>query len=199
MLIRKALQKDIDAIVSIHRDAFDGFFLTSLGPSFLKLYYSCFECCGDSLLLVAEDNNEVVGFAATAMTSRHFNSRLIKSNLIKFGLLSIKLLFSSPKSLVRLVRNMSKRSRNVEDDGDYAELYSIGVSGSSQGKGIGKQLLLATEAALRDSSVAKVSLTTDYDENEKAISFYHSLGYSTLYEFVTYPERKMYRLIKVLR
>ena len=35
--------------------------------------------------------------------------------------------------------------------------------------------------------------------NGKAIGFYHSMGYETMYEFVTFPNRKMYRLIKTLK
>ena len=51
---------------------------------------------------------------------------------------------------------------------------------------------------MKKEGVDRVSLTTDYYNNESAVGFYHSMGYETLYEFVTYPNRKMYRLIKTL-
>ena len=44
----------------------------------------------------------------------------------------------------------------------------------------------------------EISLTTDYYNNEKTIAFYKKMGYAVLYEFVTYPNRKMYRMIKNL-
>ena len=86
----------------------------------------------------------------------------------------------------------------VEDDEDYAELYSIGVSKAAQGKGVGKLLLAESERVMKDEGVQRVSLTTDYYNNDQAVGFYHSMGYETLYEFVTYPDRRMYRLIKTL-
>jgi len=198
MEIRRATIEDINAIVAIHLDAFKGFFLTSLGSTFLKFYYTCFLKSRETVIVVAVENGKIYGFSASTKNSKGFNSRLIKRNLFKFGLLSLKILFVSPTSLVRLVKNLAKKANEVVDDEDYAELFSIGVSRSSQGMGVGKKLLIASEQLMRDEGVRRVSLTTDYDNNDYAVNFYHSMGYETLYEFVTYPNRKMYRLIKTL-
>lgn len=198
MNIRKATINDVDTIVEIHLDAFKGFFLTSLGSAFLKFYYTCFVKSSETVTMVAEEEGIVYGFSASTKVCKGFNSRLIKSNLFAFGMLSLKMLFSSPKSLIRLAKNLTKKGEGVEDNEDYAELYSIGVSKSAQGKGVGKKLLAASEEILKKEGVDRVSLTTDYYNNESAVGFYHSMGYETLYEFVTYPNRKMYRLIKTL-
>lgn len=198
MNIRKATINDVDTIVEIHLDAFKGFFLTSLGSAFLKFYYTCFVKSSETVIMVAEEEGIVYGFSASTKVCKGFNSRLIKSNLFAFGMLSLKMLFSSPKSLIRLAKNLTKKGEGVEDNEDYAELYSIGVSKSAQGKGVGKKLLAASEEILKKEGVRRVSLTTDFDHNEQAVGFYHSMGYETLYEFVTYPNRKMYRLIKTL-
>lgn len=198
MNIRKATINDVDTIVEIHLDAFKGFFLTSLGFDFLKFYYTCFVKSSETVTMVAEEEGIVYGFSASTKVCKGFNSRLIKSNLFAFGMLSLKMLFSSPKSLIRLAKNLTKKGEGVEDNEDYAELYSIGVSKSAQGKGVGKKLLTASEEILKKEGVDRVSLTTDYYNNESAVEFYHSMGYEPLYEFVTYPNRKMYRLIKTL-
>lgn len=198
MNIRKATLNDVNVIVEIHLDAFKGFFLTSLGKSFLKFYYSCFIKNKETVTMVAEENNIIYGFSAATKKCKGFNSRLIKSNLFSFGILSLKMLFCTPKSLLRLVKNLSKKRDDVIDEEDYAELYSIGVSKHAQGKGVGKKILMETEAILKKEGVERVSLTTDFFNNEQAIGFYSSMGYKLLYEFVTYPNRKMYRLIKHL-
>lgn len=199
MVIVNAKRKDIDAIVNIHLDAFKGFFLTSLGKDFLQFYYSVFLLNKETVFLCAEDENgNVIGFSAATKVSKGFNSRLIKENLLSFIALSLKLIFNNPKALLRLIKNLTKKSVTIEDDEDYAELYSIGIDSSQQGKGVGKLLLAKTEEALKSGGVGKVSLTTDYDNNEAAVGFYHSMGYDTLYVFTTYPDRKMYRLIKNL-
>lgn len=198
MNIRKATLNDVNSIVEIHCDAFKGFFLTSLGPQFLKFYYECFIRSHETVTLVAEEDGSIYGFSASTKKCKGFNSRLIKSNFVSFGLLSIRLLFTSPGSLLRLLKNLSKKGENVEDNEDYAELYSIGVSKRAQGKGVGKKLLSSSETVLKQDGVNKVSLTTDFENNESAVGFYRSLGYQTLYVFSTYPNRKMYRLIKTL-
>ena len=198
MNIRKATLYDVNAIVEIHINAFKGFFLTSLGRDFLKFYYTCFVKNGETVTMVAEENNIIYGFSAATKKCKGFNGRLIKGNLFLFGLLTFKMLFRSPNSLLRLIRNLSKKGDGVIDKEDYAELYSIGVSRNVQGKGIGKKILIETEKELKTMGVERVSLTTDYFNNEQAVGFYHSVGYKLLYEFVTYPNRKMYRLIKNL-
>lgn len=198
MIIRKATINDVDTIVEIHLNTFEGFFLTSLGAEFLRFYYSCFVRSNETVTMIAEENGVIYGFSASSKFCKGFNSRLIKSNLIAFGLLSFKLLLIKPISLLRLVKNLSKKGENVIDNEDYAELYSIGVCKSAQGKGVGKMLLLKSEQVMKEEGVTRVSLTTDFDNNEQAVGFYHSMGYETLYEFVTYPNRKMYRLIKIL-
>ena len=196
--IRTASNLDVMSIVSIHQDAFDGFFLTSLGTDFLKFYYSRFLACADATILCALDGERVVGFAALAENCNGFNGRLVKNNLFPFALLSIKMLFTSPKSLLRLVKNLTKKSSDIRDVADYAELFSIGVLGTEQGKGIGKLLLATSEEYVRTNHIAKISLTTDYYNNDQTIGFYKTMGYQELYEFIAYPDRKMYRFIKEL-
>lgn len=198
MEIRKAEVGDVPQIVRIHENAFKGFFLTTLGSRFLQFYYKAFVNSKDGIVFCAVENGHVLGFSAATKLCRGFNTRLIKNNLFSFFVLSVKLLFTQPRALVRLAKNLTKKSEEVIDNEDYAELYSIGVLLETQGKGVGKKLLYATEAALKNEGVEKVSLTTDYYNNESAVAFYHAMGYSTLYEFIAYPDRKMYRLIKQL-
>lgn len=197
--IRKAEVNDVDAIVAIHQQAFPDFFLTTLGTRFLQLYYKCMCCCNDAVTLCAEEDGVVKGFATSSYYSQGFNTSLIKKNLFKFGIMGVELLFTKPKAILRLAKNLDKKADGnaVEDKGEYAELYSIAVKPGNQGSGIGKKLLIATEEDVAKHN-SRLSLTTDYYNNEKTIGFYHSLGYQDYYEFTTYPDRKMWRMIKDL-
>ena len=194
--IRQATIDDIDAIVKIHDGAFPNFFLTSLGDGFLKLYYKSVMNSSDGILLVSQCDNDIIGFCAGTLLSAGFNTGLIKKNLLSYMGQGIKLLFTHPVSIWHLYKNLSKENPDVGDKGDYAELLSIGVNPNRQGGGAGKKMLLALEEEVKNKGGIKLSLTTDYEENEKAIGFYHSLGYYEWYDFVTFPNRKMYRMIK---
>ena len=199
MIIRVATPMDVPQIVNIHMNTFDGFFLTSLGASFLSFYYNAFLNSKDSIVLCSVVDDKVCGFAAATKQCKGYNKNMIKGNLIKFIWISIRLLFIKPSALIRLVKNLSKTSDVIEDDEDYAELYSIGIAGNVQGQGIGKKLLTAIEDYMRCEGVGKISLTTDFYNNDSTVAFYRTMGYQTLYEFTSYPNRRMYRFIKFLK
>jgi ribosomal protein S18 acetylase RimI-like enzyme len=198
--IRKATLQDIEGIVKIHQEAFKDFFLTSLGESFLKLYYGTFVNSNDGVVYCAVKDKTIVGFSATSYVSHGFNSKLIKHNLFKYGCVALKLLLSQPKAVLRLMRNLEKENKDttIKDDGLYAELYSIAVGPNCQGEGIGRFLLTVTEADVKEHN-SEISLTTDYYDNDKTVAFYRALGYKELYDFITYPDRRMWRLIKELK
>lgn len=197
--IKKASIDYLHGIVAIHQQAFPDFFLTTLGESFLRLYYSCMCRCEGAVTLCALENGEVVGFSTTALKSARFNVKLMKDNFCGFAWEAIKLLFTNPMSLVHLTRNMSKTNSNVADKGEYAELFSIGVSPTCQGKGVGSMLLKETECLVFKNGGAVISLTTDKNDNASTISFYKRNGYEVKYEFVAFPNRPMYRFVKVVK
>lgn len=194
--IKKATFFDVDGIVAIHNQAFPDFFLTKLGNSFLRLYYKSMCRCEGAITLCAYDEEKVIGFSTTAVKSAGFNSRLIKGSVAGFIWEALKLLFTKPMSLIHLAKNMSKTNSEVDDNGDYAELFSIGVSPDCQGNGVGSKLLAETELILTSKGVSKNSLTTDKYDNDSTISFYQRNGYEVFYEFTAYPNREMIRFIK---
>lgn len=198
IIIRKATKEDGNVVVNIHEKAFPDFFLTSLGTEFLKLFYTTVMNHKDGVLLVCENEERVIGFCAGTMMSSGFNKNLIKANLLVYMMASLKLVFTRPMSLIHLLKNMSKEESSQGDDGRYAELLSIGVDPSVQRSGGGTAMLKALEEEVKARGGKKLSLTTDFNDNEKAIGFYKSLGYEPWYDFVTYPNRRMYRLIKEL-
>ena len=195
--INKASPNDVSSIVAIHQQAFRNFFLTSLGKDFLELYYSSFIVSDASAVICARRGEELIGFAACSYRSLGFNKTLIKKHLFRFGIEALKLLFKNPKALIRLAKNLNKEGKNntIKDLGQYAELYSIAVSPNFQGGGVGRKLLTAIEADVKSHN-SQISLTTDYYHNDKTIAFYHSMGYNEYYDFVTYPNRRMWRMIK---
>ena len=195
--IRKANINDVDSIVSIHKQAFNNFFLTSLGDRFLRLYYTSFISSRDGVVYCAVKDANLVGYSACCYVSKGFNLSLIRKNLLKYGAEFLRLLYRNPKAILRLTKNLRKESNDltIEDNGLYAELFSIAVDPGFQGGGVGKLLLTVTEGDVKNHN-SFVSLTTDYYNNDKPLAFYRSLGYKEYYDFIAYPDRRMLRLIK---
>ncbi len=141
--IREIQSRDVDTIMVLHLETFPGFFLSFLGSTFLKCYYACFVKSSETVSVCAEEDGKMLGFDVSTKIPNGFNGRLIKQNMVQFGGLAMKLLLTSPKALLKLVKNFSKTSDVVENNEDYAELFSIGVSPFAQDKGVGRTLLVA--------------------------------------------------------
>lgn len=197
---RKSIVSDSAQIARIHLESFPDFFLTSLGYTFLNNYYqSCVESNeAISISAIDADDNILLGYAVGCFNSKGFNNRLILSNSLKYLYLALRLLFTRPIALIRLYKNIEKLE-SKEDSGSYAELLSIAVSPVHNGLGIGQELLLEFERQVLEKGINKIALTTDANSNDYALRFYKKSGYSLYYEFVTYPNRKMYKLIKELQ
>ncbi len=169
-----------------------------MGERFLYIYYkSCIES-NESISICAIDENEnLVGFSVGCIQSKGFHKRLIKENLLDFIFQGIIILFSNPKAIIRLFNNLGKKI-NKEDNGDYVELLSIGVLPGITGQGIGKELMKNFEEEAKMRNAKEIALTTDLINNNKVLEFYFKNGYSIYYDFIAYPNRKMYKLIKKL-
>lgn len=200
MIIRSATQIDAATLANAHIKVFPNFFLSTLGLDFLKVYYRALINYPETLCYVAEEKNVIVGYVVGRMRTKGYLKRVVKSNMFTFMLQGIKLLFTKPGALLRLVMNLEKKSdeKIVVDNQDYAEIGLIGVNPEMKGKGIGRALLNTLEECLRSKSVEKLSLTTDFYNNDTTLMAYKAWGFNVLYEFTAYPNRKMYRLIKTI-
>jgi ribosomal protein S18 acetylase RimI-like enzyme len=196
--IKIASIEEIAQIVEIHKQAFPNFFLTSLGSDFLSFYYSTVLKSKDVIILCAMDSDCVLGICEATRLSHGFYKKLIMSNIFSFFAVTVKLMFSNPSALLHLIKNLSKTDNSQKDDGSYAELHSLAISPNCQGKGIGKSLLASLEKQYKQEGIKKLSLTTDVYNNDVSIAFYYACGYTKYYDFIAFPNRKMYRLIKEL-
>jgi len=196
---RKSKVSDSNQIAKIHLKTFPNFFLTTLGYSFLKTYYRSCAKSKDAISICAinQDDKKLLGFAVGCFNSAGFNKKLIFSNSLEYSYRAILLLFTKPIALIRLFKNLEKNN-DKDDTGNYAELLSIGVSPDQNGFGIGQNLLVKFENQVKGKGVNRITLTTDADSNDSVLRFYEKSGYSVYYDFVTFPNRKMLKLIKEL-
>lgn len=191
MIIRRANKRDISKIVDIHLNRFANFFLTSLGAFFLKSFYKAF-LKSPGILLVLEDDSRIQGFAAGSYINQGFFKKILFNNLFEFFISGIYIFFTNPIALKRIASNVNKSQKN---NLIFAELLSIATLKNN--KGYGKFLLLEFEKyiGLNDDKLS-ISLTTDLEDNEKAIRFYKESGYEIYEIYDSYEKRKMIRFIK---
>lgn len=190
---------NVDGIVYIHNVAFKGFFLTSLGSDFLKTYYSsCLKSKSTIALGITDDHENILGFAMGTIKSSGYHKDILLRNFFPLFFSLFKLFIPNPRMLLRLFLNLSK-SPSKKDRGDYAELLSIAVLPQSEGSGIGKLMLNHFEESVKNRGVFRVTLTTDYYKNDSVVKFYQKNNYSVLYDFIAYPNRRMYKMIKNIK
>lgn len=191
-------QDENQNLANIHLNAFHGFFLSSLGKSFLNAYYKAALKNKETIAVCATDDNEqILGFGIGCVKSKGYHKKLIMQNPFTFLQQGLILIFKDPKALIRLTLNLDKVHKDI-DDGNYAELISIGVIPACQGMGVGKGLIRIFEEEAKKKGCTIITLTTDFYNNEEAVSFYMHSGYKVFYEFTAYPKRRMYKLIKNL-
>lgn len=199
MKIRALSLNDVESVVQIHLNTFEGFFLTNLGKRFLNLYYR--SCIKNENLTIGVgfylENNELIGFAIGSRQSKGYYKMIIKTNILAFFMEAILILVTNPIALIRLLKNLEK-VKNEEDNGNYCELLSIGVQKQFEGNGYGKSLLERFEQVAYYKGVQKITLTTDLINNDRALQFYKKMGYEIFYKFKTYPRREMIKLQKKL-
>jgi GNAT superfamily N-acetyltransferase len=162
--------------------AFSGFFLTELGQPFLSQYYRTVVEYPLGVLLVAEVDGDVVGFAAGFGDPGAFYRSLRRrawqfvpgmwwSCLARPGLISAV--------IKRAVLVATKRSRETTPADTMAcELSSIAVAPVAAGRGIGRQLLEAFMDRASNIGAGHVRLTTDAIANSGANTFYASAGFT---------------------
>jgi ribosomal protein S18 acetylase RimI-like enzyme len=189
---------DLARIVQIHLDSFPGFFLTFLGPRFLKLLYSNVAQDSDGIVLIAEVNDKVIGFVVGITHQTGFYWRLIQRQKWAFAWTSLGAVLRRPTIVPRLWRALRRPSDATESAAE-ACLMSIAVHPHFRGQGIGKQLVLAFCREIVERGESAICLTTDRDHNEAVNHFYQRLGFDLSRSFTTPEGRAMNEYIWTLR
>ena len=183
--------KHIQGVVAAHLKSFPGFFLTFLGPAFLRELYSSLLKDRFGICLVALDKEKVVGFVAGTTRSSGVNSRLLRQRLAKFGLGVLPAILKRPSILPRLFRGIFDPYGQPSASSNRGRLMSVAVLPEVQGKGIGQQLVrvFLKKASLCD--VSQVELATKKNQNEATNLFYQRLGFIMERSFTTPEGREM--------
>jgi len=181
-IVRNATSADIEGVVSVHLEAFDTFFLTSLGPRFLSRLYAGYLAHPSGILLVTDgpygNASSVAGFVAGTTDPPTFYSWLRRSRGIAMGLAAVPALVRRPRAVGRrLVSAVFYRGDASPTVASATLLASLGVDPASSGLGLGGMLTDAFVLRSRQLGRERIYLTTDAIGNERVLEFYRRHGF----------------------
>ena len=192
--VREILQtekNEIDEIVNIHLNTFQGFFLTFLGKGFLRQMYNSYCTYNRSGVLAAyEDSGRIVGFLAYSEDLSGLYQYMLKKRLLFFAWYSLGAFVRNPKVLMRLLGAFFKPGESKRDEA-YVMISSIGVRPEVKGIGVGTQLMDALKERVDLQKYAYIMLETDAVDNDAANYFYQKNGFVLNRTFFTRESRQM--------
>lgn len=170
--IRPASATDTPAISQLHRRRIDTGFLSSLGPSFLRLLYQALIDSAHSSVFVAEAGDRVVGFIAGADDTGAFYKEFLKSHLLVAFLRLIPALFRW--STWRRIWETLRYGGN--GGGVSAELLSMAVAPAVSRSGVGHRLVGALLDWAENVGIGEMKVVVGAD-NAPAINLYSKAGF----------------------
>lgn len=198
--IAQARPGDVTGMVRVHREAFPGFFLTSLGDRFLRRFYGALVADGDALCFVARSDDCIQGFVVGPFNPRGFFRRLLIRQGMQFIADAVPALFRRPLFVVRrLAQALFYRGEAPQMHRRSALVSSIAIRPAVSGGGVAAGLLQAFCDAAASRGAHYVYLLTDRDENLAANRFYAKSGFTLESEIVRSQGRTMNRYVRRLQ
>lgn len=189
--IERCKSENINTIVAIHMDAFDGFFLTFLGASFLRvMYHGYLEHEQSNLLIARDEDGDIFGFVAYSKDIGAFYRHLLNKHFLRLALQGARAALKQPRSSLRLIRALRK-PRESNQDRHHVALTSIAVAPRSSNAGIGRKLIDAVKRDTDFSIFDSIRLETDADNNDRVRAFYVSNGFKLVDQHITAEGRRM--------
>ena len=197
MILKAMTSNDLDSVVSLHQEAFEGFFLTRMGPQFLRSYYQTILDFEGNISLVACDphSDRVMGFAVGFCDPQGFYSAFARRRRRMLPIIALAIA-RDLRLVPQILRNMRRIEAQAQQQVDAVELSSIAVG--APGRGVGGALLEAFTNKARSKGAHRLILTTDADGNDAVREFYEARGFS-LEGFETRAARQLCRYFRELR
>jgi len=196
---RFATESDISQVVEVHIQAFPGFFLTTLGPAFLRAMYRAFLLNAGTIFVVDEIKGKIQGFAVGLAQASGSDARMALRARPPMALALVPALLRNPLPVARRIAGQLISSGGQPEAAcDSAVLRSIGVLPEAKGGGSAGRLLEAFERMAGERGASTIALTTDAEGNERAIAFYQKNGYAVYREFLQHGFRRMLLMVKQL-
>jgi len=183
--ISLATKKDSIQIAKIHKEEIDQEFLSQLGVKFLSLLYESMISSTNAFVVIAKNNNKIVGFISGADNTKKFGHYFYKKYFIKtFFILVPKLLqFSTLKKILETARYSKKaeyESRNSDKiekkELPSAELLVIAVKKEFHGRKIAQKMFDFFVNEMKNRKIKQFKVVVG-ENLLRAIGFYKKMGF----------------------
>ena len=189
--ITRPVASDYRAIARLHSASITEGFLSTLGLPFLTELYRGINDAPQSGVLVARDQNTVLGFAAyTACLSACYRNILARH----FAPIAISLLPNvlNPaiyrkciETLMYPLRASREAAAQSRPGTPRAELLSIAVGDKARGHGLGKKLVDAVDAKFGQLGITEYVVVT-YGLDLRSNCFYNKCGFQLVGSFTNH-------------
>ena len=195
-MIRRMELRDLSECVEIHMASFPGFFLSSLGRSFLTILYRGYVTDRDGIALVYVDpgTNKAVATAVGVARPSQFYWRQLLWHGHQYALAALPAVLRSPRIVTRLLRAIAKPAV-VSKERDSAEWSSMAVVPAFRRCGIAGQLTEAMKDEARKRGAAYLYGWTDEVGNDPINRHHKKAGAHYIKQFRT-PEGRVMNIIR---
>ena len=194
-VVRGGTVEDAAVAARLHARQIATGFLSYLGPRFLERLYRRVVLWDGGLLLVAVDqggdqgrdaaagSGEVVGFIASADPTSGLYRQFLAHDSVGAALGTIGPLMRSWRKVLETLRHGTSSGPGV---GRGPEILAVAVDNASQGKGLGRQLVLGFIDAVIAGGRTEAYVVTSQD-NEPALALYRRCGFRLAEVFELHP------------
>jgi len=174
MIIRLANKNDCSEIARIHFQEIKWGFLSELGEKFLYYFYQAMIGSESAFLIVAENNESIVGFVSGCANLKKFYKEFVKKYSFKIPFILLTKIFDL--SVIKKVFETIKYSKKEKQNLPQAELLSIAVSSEFQGQGVSQKLLEKFLFEMRKRNIDQFKVIVG-ENLIRAIRFYEKKGF----------------------
>ncbi len=175
---------DVDSLVTLHYKCFTkrDHIAMRFGKPFIWASYKWFVTSPETFIVIAKHGDKLVGFQS--VSERPYDAPMLRAGWREalLGLVLHPWLAFHPELLGRLWRLLFRRHKEITDNIQEAQLAFIGVDPQSQGKGIGKALVIAAVNSCQERGL-KLVTTGVLKQNTRSLAMLKGAG------FVETPER----------